>query len=372
MLKNWARIILHALRMLLPHRVKEGLRPFLTSRLEKIENVLREQVDSIVIAPPRVQSAVKTPITHVSVVIPTKNAGPLFAEVMEKIQAQQACYPVSVTIVDSGSSDDTAAIARKHGANIISIDPAQFNHGLTRNLAIENTSGEIVVFLTQDAVPGDTQLVRNLIKVFDDPLVAGVYGRQVPRPEADVLTRRNLNKWLTGRMKPEISFISDLSNYCSMTPYERYQFCNFDNVCSAIRRSVWNEIHFQASEFAEDIDWSKRVLEAGWKIAYEPTAYVMHSHERSVSYEFKRTYLCHRKLYRLFGLRVAPSWVNLTLPVVCSIWGDWLYVAKYETDFRKCIFLWTKIPILNSAMAYAQYCGARDEKLLRERKIEGI
>ncbi len=373
MLKNWARIIFHALRMILPHRVKEGLRPILTTRLQKIEEVLREQADSVVIAPPSVQSAVKTSITHVSVVIPTKNAGPLFAEVMERIQVQECCYPIDVTIVDSGSTDETVAIARKHGANIIPIDPAQFDHGLTRNLAIENTSGEIVVLLTQDAVPGDTQLIRNLIKVFDDPRVAGVYGRQVPRPEADVLTRRNLNRWLTGRMKSEVSFINNISIYCSMTPYERYKFCNFDNVCSAIRRSVWKEIPFRANEFAEDLDWSKRVLEGGWKIAYEPTAFVVHSHDRSVSYEFKRTYLCHRKLYNLFGLRVAHSWINLIISVVIpSILWDWLYVAKHEAGFLKCVALWIKAPIFNSMIAYARYSGAKDEKLLRERKIEGV
>jgi rhamnosyltransferase len=372
MLKNWARIILHALRMLLPQRVKERLRPVLSGRVEKIAKAVREPDRAVTHPQSRTASPIRAPITHVSVVIPTKNAGRLFAEVLEKIQAQQCCYPVRVTIVDSGSTDDTVAVAQRNGATIMSIDPKQFNHGLTRNLAIENTAGEIVVLLTQDAFPGDTQLIRNLVKAFDDPLVAGVYGRQIPRQEADVLTRRNLNRWLTGRMKAEINFLGDRPIDCAMTPYQYYEFCNFDNVCSAIRKSVWEEIPFRANEFAEDLDWSKRVLEAGWKIAYEPTAFVVHSHQRSVAYEFKRTYLCHRKLYNLFGLEVLPSWPDLAFSLMCSICRDWLYATKHESNFRKCVSLWIRTPIYNFATAYAQYRGARDEKLLRKRKIEGV
>jgi len=370
MLRNLAGTVLHKVRMLVPRRIKASLRPVFARPLSR---VLRPAETKIVVEwpPCRIQPT-KTPITHVSVVIPTKNAGALFAEVMEKIRGQDSCYPIDITIVDSGSTDETVAIARKYGANVIAIDPGQFNHGLTRNLAIENTSGEIIVLLTQDAVPGDTQLVRNLARVFDDSCVAGAYGRQVPRPDADLLTRRKLNDWLTGRTKPDISSISDGSTYGSMEPYERYKLCNFDNVCSAVRRSVWEQIPFCASEFAEDLDWGKRVLEAGWKIAYEPTAFVVHSHRRSAPYEFKRTYLCHRKLYSLFGLEALPSWPDLAFSVVCSTCRDWLYAAKHESNFRKCISLWIRTPIYNLAMAYAQYRGARDEKLLRERKIEGV
>src|SRR5712692_98662 len=151
MLRNLAGTVLHKVRMLVPRRIKASLRPVFARPLSR---VLRPAETKIVVEwpPCRIQPT-KTPITHVSVVIPTKNAGALFAEVMEKIRGQDSCYPIDITIVDSGSTDETVAIARKYGANVIAIDPGQFNHGLTRNLAIENTSGEIIVLLTQDAVP---------------------------------------------------------------------------------------------------------------------------------------------------------------------------------------------------------------------------
>ncbi len=54
-----------------------------------------------------------------------------------------------------------------------------------------------------------------------------------------------------------------------MRPWEKYRFCNFDNVCSAIRKKIWEAIPFENTFFAEDLGWSKKVLEAGYAIVYE-------------------------------------------------------------------------------------------------------
>ena len=161
--------------------------------------------------------------------------------------------------------------------------------------------------MTQDAVPADNHLIKCLVKPFSDTLIAGTYARQIPRKDADILTKRNLNRWLTGGSEPCVNWIHDRKVYDKMNPFEKYMFCNFDNVCSAIRKSVWRKIPFQKTFFGEDIAWGKSVLEAGWKIAYEPSAKVIHSHNRSFSYEYKRTYMCHQKLFKLFGLRTVPN-----------------------------------------------------------------
>jgi rhamnosyltransferase len=135
---------------------------------------------------------------------------------------------------------------------------------------------------------------------------------------------------------------------------------------------VWKQIPFAANDFAEDLDWGKRVLEAGWKIAYEPSAFVIHSHNRSLDYEFKRTYLCHQKLYSLFQVRTVPSRRRLVISVIKATFMDWAYACRHESRFWKCVSLLASVPILNSVAIYAQYRGARDQKLLRGRKIEGI
>ena len=296
---------------------------------------------------------------RVSVILATKNAGPLFSEVLEKLAAQEYDGEIEIIVIDSGSSDDTAATAARHGAIVRSIPAEEFDHGLTRNRAIEMASGEIVVLMSQDALPGDQYLIRNLVKAFADARVAGAYARQVPRQDADVLTKRNLNGWLTGRPAKEVRWIRDWAAYDSLSPMQRYTFCNFDDVCSAIRKGVWQSVPFQATEFGEDIEWAERALEAGWKIAYWPDAYVIHSHVRSFEGEYDRTRLTHKRLRAQFGLQLVPTWRHVISSTILSMLGDWSYALWHEGQTGALLKLLVRIPFLSFASVYGQYSGAK-------------
>src|SRR5260370_136503 len=78
------------------------------------------------------------------------------------------------------------------------------------------------------------------------------------------------------------------------------------------------------------------------------------------------------KLHSLFGLCTVPTWTRLIISVTKSIFTDWLYVCRNEPRFRKRLSLLANVPILNSVAIYAQYRGARDQRLLRNTKIEGV
>lgn len=298
-------------------------------------------------------------MTKVSIVIPTKNAGALFQKTLDGIKGQKYEGNIELIVIDSGSTDHTVAIASQHRATIILIPPGEYDHGLTRNRAIERASGEIIVLMSQDAVPGDQYLIRNFVTAFDDEKVAGAYARQIPWEDADVITKRNLNNWLTGRDTEELRWIRDWQAYKNLSPMEHYYFCNFDNVCSAIRRSVWQAFPFKANEFGEDIDWAQRALEAGWKIAYWPSSYVIHSHRRSLKYEYDRNRLCHRKLYQQFGIAAVPSWKHVIILTLISIGLDWKYVIRNENQIGLLIKMLIGIPSISFANVYGQYVGAK-------------
>lgn len=295
----------------------------------------------------------------VSIVIPTKNAGALFQKMLDGLKGQKHEDAAELVVIDSGSTDHTVALAHQYGAKVISISPQEFNHGLTRNRAIENTTGEIIVLMSQDAVPGDRYLIHNFVTTFADEKVAGVYARQAPREDADIITKRNLNNWLTGRDKEEIRWIKDRQVYKNLSPMEHYFFCNFDNVCSAVRRSVWQIIPFRANEFGEDIDWSQRALEAGWKIVYKPEAYVIHSHNRSVKYEYERNRLCHKKLYQQFSIIAVPSVRQIIISALISTWLDWKYLIQNKKNIIVLIKDLIATPFINFASSYGQYIGLK-------------
>ena len=244
----------------------------------------------------------------VSVVIPTLNGGARFREVLSRVKAQACSFPVEVVCVDSGSTDGTPAFARERGARVISIPRERFNHGDTRNLGIREAAGELVALLVQDALPADEHwlehLARALLSVED---AAGSYARQVPREGCDPVLRERLLNWAAGRPERTVQRLPPGVRFEELDPREKLALCAFDNVSSMVRRSAWERHPFPPESFGEDVAWGARVVPAGYALVYEPAAAVIHSHDNSVWYEFKRIYADHRNLNRLFGLTTVPE-----------------------------------------------------------------
>lgn len=252
----------------------------------------------------------------VSVVIPTLNAGPSFRDLLEKVRFQEGGFEVEVVVVDSGSTDGTVELARSYGARVHRIPKSEFDHGATRNLGVSLSTGELVVLAVQDAVPLDGRWLAAMVEDLErDDLVAGVYGRQVPHPHAGAMTRVLVGNLASASLERREQFIDDPESYRRLPPIKRRRLAAFDNVSSCLRRSVWEEIPFERTNFGEDMRWAKRVLEAGYKTIYEPRSAVFHSHERGALYDLKRYYVDQRLLLDLFGLARAPSLVRLLMTI---------------------------------------------------------
>jgi glycosyltransferase involved in cell wall biosynthesis len=305
-------------------------------------------------------------------VIPTKNGGELFAQVVDALKQQRGWDHVEFIIIDSGSTDDTCAIAAGAGARIFRIAPDEFNHGTARDFGISMATNEFIILMVQDAIPHDKYMLERLVEVLSREQVGGVYARQIPRRSADIITRRNLDSWLTGRLESETRSLSCLDWYEALSPMKKYFFCNFDNVCSGIRKSAWEQESFGKIAFGEDIDWAERILKRGYKITYEPAAAVVHSHQRSVWYEYKRTYICHRKLYRQFGLHLVPSLKGIFKSWSHCTGKDIMYIFKNEKRHFQAIKMSFKMIITNFLSAIGQYKAAQDEMHGIKKKIKGV
>lgn len=216
-----------------------------------------------------------------SVIIPVKDGGEGLRRCLDGVARQRSSEPVEVFVVDSGSRDGSRELARSRGAQVLDVDASEFRHGKTRNLAASRARGEVLVFTTQDAYPEDEYWLESLSKaLLRDASFAGVYGRQIPHEDVSPPERFFLN-FLYGP-DPRVQCAADLSELSFRTTL-------FSNVNSAIRREVWQEFPFAEDLFfAEDQDWSRRVLLAGLAIRYEPTAAVRHSHAYTLSGALKR------------------------------------------------------------------------------------
>ncbi len=238
---------------------------------------------------------------------------------LDKLFVQETNFDYEILVIDSGSTDGTVELARRYGVPVHQLTWEEFDHGATRDLGVSLSSGEYVAFIVQDAVPIDERWLAAMVENFDrDELVAGVYGRQVPRSESSPLTRVLVNGGLTAGLERREQFAGAPKLYGALPPVERRMLASFDNVSSCLRRSVWEEFPFGQTSFGEDLRWGKKVVEAGYKLVYEPRSAVFHSHERGAAYDLRRHYVEQRLLLDLFGLALVPNSLYLLLNVLRS------------------------------------------------------
>jgi GT2 family glycosyltransferase len=226
----------------------------------------------------------------ISMLIPVKNGARFLEELLPAVLGQSISARLEIVAVDSGSQDDTIDVLQQFGATVLSIDPADFDHGLTRNLLAEQARGDVLVFLSQRSRPVGNRWLTPLIAALDaDPEVVGVCSRVIPHPEADILTRKDGDHELSGSQERQRKQIRDWPAYRAMPEQQRREFLNFHTVSAAIRTEAWRRTPFRSVRtLGEDLLWAREVLESGWALVHEPASSVYHSHSYSLSELFSR------------------------------------------------------------------------------------
>jgi rhamnosyltransferase len=216
----------------------------------------------------------------IALIIPTLNAARHWPALYEGIR-RQSVSPTQVIVIDSASTDDTVARARAAGFAVIEIDRREFNHGGSRQAAAcAASSAEILIYLTQDAIPQGREAFRELIDAFRDGEVGAAYGRQVPRQDATGIEAhaRLFNYPAESRVR---------SLECRKTLGFKSIF--FSNAFGAYRREALTSVGgFADVIFGEDTLAVAQLHLAGWKSAYVAEARVEHSHDFPLGAEFRR------------------------------------------------------------------------------------
>ncbi|HET7188683.1 MAG TPA: glycosyltransferase [Gemmatimonadaceae bacterium] len=300
----------------------------------------------------------------VSVVIPTFNAGPVLEQVLGALESQDCGCVCEILAIDSGSTDGSIECLARHGATVLHAGRNGFNHGDTRNAALSHVRGAFAVLLVQDAVPASQSWLSALIEpLIGDETVAGSFARQAPAPGASSVTTYYLSKWAAAGDEPRVAGPLTREEFEGMSPHERHATCAFDNVCSCIRVSAWRAHPFRRTAIAEDLEWARDVLLAGYRLVYAPAAVVRHSHERSIRYELQRTYLVHQRLQLLFGLSTIPTVGSLVRSVAATVPANARIAARDRRGRARAVL---RGAALGVAMPLGQYLGARSAREGRE------
>jgi rhamnosyltransferase len=299
-----------------------------------------------------------------SVIIPTKNAGPLFKDVLRAVTKQNTPWTYEVLVIDSGSIDDTLRYCESYSSvELHRISPHEFGHGKTRNLGVSLTAGQFVVFLTQDALPTDEHWLNEIVKAADQSEdVAGAFGRQKAYPETSLFIARDLEAHFDGfLMVPHPVRLADRERYRREQGY-RQLLHFFSNSNSCLRRSVWEEIPFPEVDFAEDQMWASKIIEAGYAKAYADKAVVYHSHDFGFWEQGRRSFDESYALYRIFGYMLGPSLPYVTAQAIRTTVSDFKYVLQ-RRQFLKQIKWVLKSPLRNTFRQFGFYLGQRADRL---------
>lgn len=208
---------------------------------------------------------------RVDVVIPTYKPDEKFHMLMRMLQRQT--YPIhEILIMNTERAFFPEELCRGlPGVQVEHLTRKEFDHGGTRDRAAALLSGELLLFMTQDAVPADEHLVEYLVDAFSQDDVDAAYARQLPAEDCGVIETytRSFNYPENASVKSR----KDLPVYGIKT-----FFCS--NVCAMYRAERYRLLggFEKRTIFNEDMIFAGKIIQSGGMIAYVPEAKVIHSH----------------------------------------------------------------------------------------------
>jgi rhamnosyltransferase len=216
----------------------------------------------------------------IDVVILTYNGEESIEHLINALKGQSVDY--NLIVIDSSSKDKTCELLKKHAVDYHSITSSEFNHGGTRNLALKYCTNDIVVYLTQDAIPANSESIQELISpLVSDPMIGLVYGKQLPNQSAGPIESfPRLFNYGSSSIKKTINDVSTLGMKVS--------FCS--NSFAAYRVSILNQVGGFPLQtiLGEDAFVASKMILEGYAVYYSANAKVYHSHNYTIWEEFKR------------------------------------------------------------------------------------
>jgi O-antigen biosynthesis protein len=264
----------------------------------------------------------------VSVVIPTLNAGGEFEWLLRKLRAQRGVREVEIVVVDSGSRDDTVALATAAGAKVVTIAPAEFTHSHSRNVGAQAADGDYLLFMVQDAFPIGDWWLYGMLKFLRDPAherLAAVSCAETSRSDSDLMYDAMIDthyRFLECREQDRVGRHRG-DDHMSLRAQGQ-----LSDVSCLIGRDLFARYGYRG-DYAEDLDLGIRLIKDGWRVAMLASVKVVHSHNRPAWYYLKRSFVDVQFLVGLFDDFTYPR-CNVLSGLVAGIVSAAIHVSAWR------------------------------------------
>lgn len=279
----------------------------------------------------------------VDIIIPTYRPDESVVYLMKKLLKQT--YPIhEIHIIDTETGIFPKELKKlSDKIRISKIKPEQFDHGGTRHEGAMQSHADIIVYMTQDAMPVNEYLIEELVKAFENEKIAAAYARQLPNSKCNVIER-----YTRAFNYPEQSRIKSLEDLETLGI--KTYFCS--DVCAAYRKSVYESLggFEEKTIFNEDMIMAAKIIQSGGLVKYVAEAKVIHSHNYNCKQQFQRNFdlavsqVEHPEVFQNIkseseGMRLVKN----TMTYLIKIKKPWLIIKL----------------ILQSAFKYMGYCLGR-------------
>jgi glycosyltransferase involved in cell wall biosynthesis len=229
-------------------------------------------------------------LPSVSVVVAARNAEATVGDCAASLLALR--YPTSlleIVFVDNGSADGTRRILAGFGDAFVIAEERRRGPAAARNTGIRRAGGDVIALVDADST-ADPDWLEELVPPLGDPTVGIVGGT--------TLARRPANG-------AEL-FGEAIHDQAKAILHWRPPYVASGNWAG--RRSVLDEVGLfdELLLRGSDVDFSYRVLQAGYRLAFSPGAVVYHRNERSLAGLFREGWVHGRH-----GITIARRYAQL-------------------------------------------------------------
>ena len=170
----------------------------------------------------------------IDVIIPTYHPGKEFAALLECLE-QQSCPVSRIIVMNTEEQFWDIKWEKEHPClEVHHLKKENFDHGGTRRQAAELSDGDVMVFLTQDAMPADKNTVSHLVKALNSQEnIGAAYARQLPNSSCsfvEAYTRSfNYPDQSGVKTKDDLPVLGIKTFFCS-------------NVCAAYKKDIYRKL----------------------------------------------------------------------------------------------------------------------------------
>ena len=219
----------------------------------------------------------------VDVMIPTYKPGKKFAKTLQMLLSQTV-VPNRIWIVNTEKCYWNPEFEKLSSRiSVTHIQKSEFDHGATRNLGAAQSKADVILFMTDDAVPADNYLIEQMLSYLNKEKTAAVYARQLPNEDCTPL-----EKYTRAFNYPDTSKVKGKRDMDSMGI--KTFFCS--NVCAAYKRKIFEERggFISRTIFNEDMIYCGGLIKDDYYVAYAAEACVYHSHNYSPMEQLRRNF----------------------------------------------------------------------------------